>query len=135
MGQQKIIVNGILDVDGKIFLAKRSDNKKIAPGKYHLPWWHVDFWETCEEALIREFKEEFNLNIEVLDVISTFSYIHDDDHTIGICFFITCNNLPNPIWFDTRETQEVTWVDYKNYGKYLWKGWKNHTLIQKYLSQ
>jgi ADP-ribose pyrophosphatase YjhB (NUDIX family) len=132
---QKIIVNGILDICWKIFLAKRSENKIIAPGKYHLPWWHVDFWENCEEALVREFKEEFDLDIQVWDLISTFSYTEGEDHTIGICFSISCNNIPSDIWFDEKETQEVAWVHYDNYGEYVKEGWKNHTLIKKYLEK
>jgi len=57
---QRIIVSGVLlNQAGEVFLTKRPLTKTIAPGKYHLPGGHVDFGEAPEEALIREFAEEF----------------------------------------------------------------------------
>lgn len=131
---QKIIVNGILEKKWEIFLAQRSDNKKIAPWKYHLPGWHVDFWETCEQALIREYKEEFNLDIETWKVIKTFSYIHDWNHIIGIFYNITCDNIPDTIWFDEKETKNTVWVSNNKYLKYVTKDWLNDRLIKYYLN-
>ena len=31
-----------------------------------LPWWHIEDWENIYDALKREIKEEFNLDIEII---------------------------------------------------------------------
>jgi 8-oxo-dGTP diphosphatase len=63
-----LCVDGFLEKDGKIFLTKR--NVEPLKGFWALVGGHVDEYETPEEALIREFKEETNLDVIVGDLIS-----------------------------------------------------------------
>ncbi|WDV48095.1 NUDIX hydrolase [Clostridiaceae bacterium M8S5] len=53
-------VAGILIIDNKILLQKpKHDND------YSIPGGHVNFGETSDEALVREFKEEINADIKI----------------------------------------------------------------------
>lgn len=109
---QKIIVSGILLNDKKEFLvARRSLSKKIAPGLYHLPGGHVEHGESPEDALIREFQEEFKLQIIPINSVRTFSYTVDDVHTIGITYLVESNQQDiDTIWFDRSDNESVHWV-------------------------
>ena len=117
---QRIIVSGILlNRRGNIFLARRPLTKKIAPGKYHLPGGHVDFGEEPEQALIREFREEFHLEITPMRVIRVFSYVYGENHTVGITYQVEMQNIPSEIWFDENDNEEVCWVGEDEYVAYL----------------
>jgi len=54
---------GILIRDGKVLLQKPTDT-----GNYAFPGGHVALGETNEETLIREFKEEVGVDIEVAEL-------------------------------------------------------------------
>ena len=119
MSEQHIIVNGILEHDGKIFLAKRAKTKKIAPGKWHLPGGHIEFGETPKQALAREFKEEFKLNISVGSIVRAFSYVESDIQTIGLTYRISCNRLPSKIYNDPSDNERIEWIDVANIDQHL----------------
>jgi len=111
MKLQKIIVSGILENNGSVLIAKRSLSKKIAPGKYHIPGGHVEFGENPEQALAREFMEEFQLTISAKSVVRAFSYVIENAHTIGITYTVVTDDDLSKIKFDTRDTEKILWVD------------------------
>lgn len=53
----------IKNSEGQFLLCKRSLEKKIAPGMWHMPGGGIDGGETVEQAIIREIKEELNLTV------------------------------------------------------------------------
>ena len=91
-----LVVSGYLIHEGKILLI---DHKKL--GKWLPPGGHIDENETPDDSLIREFKEEVNLDVELvgkmLDVplnkvlaVPFYVEVHnvgDHDHC---CFFYLC---------------------------------------------
>lgn len=129
MSEQRIIVNGILSIDGRILLAKRAADKKIAPGKWHLPGGHVEFGETAEAALKREFKEEFDLDITVGRIERAFSYVIGDVHTIGLSFHVQCADLPERIKFDEQDTQSIDTVSIDDLSDYLRTDGSDHDYV------
>lgn len=52
------------------FRRKVKEGKKIT--YYAIPGGHVEGNETCEETVIRELKEEMNLDIEILGYLGNF---------------------------------------------------------------
>ncbi len=135
--QQDVIVSGILAHDGRVMLAKRALTKKIAPGMYHLPGGHVEFGEDPEQALIREFKEEFDLDVEIRGIVRAFSYVKDDLHTIGITYEVAYGTIPDVIPIDKNDTEEITWVDSTTYENCVNNNPSDHdrTTLAKYFSQ
>lgn len=65
-------VEAIIIVDNKVLLLKRSMTKKVAPGAWCVPSGGIDAGETPEEAIIREVKEETNLDVESFEIIKTY---------------------------------------------------------------
>lgn len=60
----RFAVELLVKYKGKYLLCKRSDNIKVAPGLWNIPAGKVKYDEGIEEALIRECKEETNLDIK-----------------------------------------------------------------------
>ena len=68
------VVCAIILKDNKILIAQRSEKMKL-PLKWEFPGGKIEKDETEEQALIREIKEE--LNIEILPFKKISSHIHD----------------------------------------------------------
>ena len=87
---QKICATGFLFFNNKVLILKRSQKETFLAGYYELVGGKVDFGESAEQALIREFQEETNLKVAVLQPYSTFAYISEDGnrHTVDIQFIV-----------------------------------------------
>ncbi len=58
---------------GQVLIAKRKQGKKLA-GYWEFPGGKVEEGESPEESLVRELKEEMNLDIEVHDFVGESIY-------------------------------------------------------------
>ena len=71
-----IIIN-----DGKLLVFFR---RKIIDGReityYAIPGGHVEGNETCEETVVRELKEEMNLDIEIIDYLGKLDVGNREEH-------------------------------------------------------
>ncbi|NFI56689.1 NUDIX domain-containing protein [Clostridium botulinum] len=77
-------VAGLLVHDGKILLQRPKDDTA-----YAIPGGHVVLGETNEETLVREFKEEINVDIKVdtLKWVGEIFFPWGDKHCHQICLF------------------------------------------------
>ena len=64
------VVAAVLKDKEKFLIAKRGDNQSF-PSKWEFPGGKVEKGESFENALIREIKEELNVNINVLKKIAS----------------------------------------------------------------
>lgn len=108
-------VYGLVIEDNKILLIK----KKTGPydGKLDLPGGSFEFGETPEETLIREFKEETNLELEEFSLFDTASKVVDWNseyglikvHHIGIFYKIISykNNIKKKIKLDENNDDSL----------------------------
>lgn len=69
------VVAAILENDKKEILIAKRKNDKILGGFWEFPGGKVEKDETPEEGLIRELKEEMNIDIKVIEYIG--ENIHD----------------------------------------------------------
>ena len=67
----KSAIHMIIYQDNKILLQKRKGSK-LWPGYYALPAGHIDSGENQYDALIREAKEELDININIKDIINSY---------------------------------------------------------------
>ena len=105
----------LIDVDGRILLAKRPEGKSLA-GLWEFPGGKVEAGETPEAALIRELREELGIDTKesCLAPLTFASHSYDDFHLLMPLF--ACRRwqgIPTP-----REGQTLAWVraaDLRNY--------------------
>jgi ADP-ribose pyrophosphatase YjhB (NUDIX family) len=70
---KKKFVGGILVDDNKILLVKRAWNDPFMGNLWSLPGGGIEVTENDRKALVREFKEETNLNITILKKLFVFN--------------------------------------------------------------
>ncbi len=97
---------------GKVLLC---DSHKW-PGIYTVPGGHVELGETCEEALIRECKEEVGLDVKVDELISIQQVIRPKEFWRSDAHFIFFDYLcrvegNQEAKVDSDEIQSIIWVD------------------------
>jgi ADP-ribose pyrophosphatase YjhB (NUDIX family)/DNA-binding XRE family transcriptional regulator len=100
-------VGGFLIKDNKILLTKRNN-------KYTIPGGHIRVNETSEEALIREFKEETNIDVEISNFVATlenfFNLKGNDHHEIVIYYKLNILNEENIKFTPDQEKTTFEWV-------------------------
>jgi 8-oxo-dGTP diphosphatase len=75
----------VLDEKGRILLGRRSGG--TYPGLWCIPCGYVEYAEDVYDGIRREFKEETNLDIEIVRVFTVQSNFHDPEkHSVGIWF-------------------------------------------------
>ena len=78
----------IFNMEGKVFLTQRGPNARNESGKWDFPGGAVEFGEKCENALIREVKEEFNIKIKVIKLLNLADHIikNENQHWVSPSF-------------------------------------------------
>ncbi|TNE57047.1 MAG: (deoxy)nucleoside triphosphate pyrophosphohydrolase [Alphaproteobacteria bacterium] len=73
----------LVDVDGRVLLAKRPDNKAM-PGLWEFPGGKVEVGERPEDCLIRELKEELAIDVTeaCLSPLTFASHSYDGFHLL-----------------------------------------------------
>ena len=66
----KIVVAALIERNGKYFVAKRTDEAKILPGKWEFPGGKVEPGETESEAIEREILEELNTIVKAEKLVA-----------------------------------------------------------------
>lgn len=86
------VVCGALIKNGQVMIAQR--NYGSAKGKFEFPGGKVEKGETKEEALIREFKEECEIDLLNVEFLETNIDYQDDNEIHLTCFICTCEKIP-----------------------------------------
>lgn len=100
----RIRVAGILIHDGKILLVKHEKNNETY---WLLPGGGIEYGESVENALIREFQEEVGIDIKVGKLV----LVHDSippklfRHVLNLYFLVTANS------FEIKVTRDSVLVD------------------------
>jgi 8-oxo-dGTP pyrophosphatase MutT (NUDIX family) len=87
-----VAVGGFLFVDNNLLIVKRSLHETGDPGIWEQPGGQVEEGEDPEQAIIREFKEETNLDIVVVGALRAYSIVYPKaapaNHLIRIDFIV-----------------------------------------------
>ena len=108
---QKITVAGCLINNGMVLIVRRAQTESFLPGFYELPGGKVDFGEDPSLSLIREFKEEVNLDIEIVKPFRTFSYLSENGrrHTVEIVYLVELKDAVKNIKL-SKDHDDYKWV-------------------------
>ena len=105
----------MIDIDGRVLIAQRPEGKSMA-GLWEFPGGKVEPGETPERALIRELKEELDIDTteSCLAAFTFASHSYDDFHLLMPVY--VCRKWDGII--QPQEGQNLKWVkiaDLKNY--------------------
>ena len=91
-----LTVDGIIKIFNPNFSGIVLIKRKNPPFGFALPGGFVDYGERVEEALIREMKEETNLNVNIEKLQGIYSDPNRDPrlHTSSAVFVCKANELP-----------------------------------------
>lgn len=104
------VVNAIITNGNQILLTKRAKNL-INPGKWTIPGGFVDRDETCEQAIIREVKEETNLDVEEVKLLRiNDNPLRKNEDRQNIAFVYVVKASGNPKGQD-GEVEDIKWFD------------------------
>lgn len=109
------VVAAIIKKDDKIFITKRSYGEFI--DMWEFPGGKVEVGETQEEALIREIKEELELDITNLNYLTTVEYDYPSFHLIMHCFIceicggtLRLNAHNDAKWVSLEQLASQKWI-------------------------
>jgi 8-oxo-dGTP diphosphatase len=105
----------LIDPDGRVLLAKRPEGKSLA-GLWEFPGGKVDPGESPETALIRELKEELDIDTftSCLAPLTFASHAYPDFHLLMPLF--ACRKWQGIV--RGAEGQNLAWVRPQNIGDY-----------------
>lgn len=97
----RLIVHGVMKVEDKYLLIKRTEIKRGKPNTYpkywDIPGGMVEAYELPTDALIREVKEEVNLDVKVNKIIHEDSNLDKDKNIVFTRLVYLCDVLNNDI--------------------------------------
>lgn len=70
----------VFDDDGRVFLAQRGPRARNEVGAWEFPGGQVDFGEPLTDAIRREFREEYGMEIEPGKLLGLFDHILEAEH-------------------------------------------------------
>ena len=108
------VVAAVIKKDNRIFCTQRGygDFK----GGWEFPGGKIEEGESPQEALIREIKEELDVEIKVGELIKTVEYDYPTFHLSMDCFW--CELVSGEI--ELKEHEDAKWLDKSNIDSVEW---------------
>ncbi|MFZ5596454.1 MAG: (deoxy)nucleoside triphosphate pyrophosphohydrolase [Bacillota bacterium] len=82
----KRVTAAIIEKDGRLLIAQRPRGDKLSL-KWEFPGGKIEEGETPEECLVREIKEELNLDIQITGHFMNSKYQYESGGIELICYF------------------------------------------------
>ena len=97
----------LIDADGRVLIAQRPEGKSLA-GLWEFPGGKVEAGERPEQALVRELKEELNIDVSesCLAPLTFASHAYDDFHLLMPLY--VCRRWNGDVM--SNEGQSLKWV-------------------------
>ncbi len=101
----------IFNNKGEIFLSKRSQLATNEKGCWETPGGSVEFWEKLEDAVKREIKEEYGIDIEIIEQLPSVNHLipHEKQHWIASPFVAKFKNGQRPKIMESHKCDGIGW--------------------------
>ena len=103
-----VTVVGIVKFNEKILLLKRNPNRHSSPNKWQPVSGFIEEREAAEDAVLREVKEETELDGKIIKTGKVFEVIDNWGRWIIISFLISVDS--DKIKIDPEEHSEYKWI-------------------------
>lgn len=103
----------VVDESGRIFITKRSPEKKFAPNKWENTGGHVQAGEDYVNAVLRELFEETGFKAEREDV--TLLGTSRSGHYLGRDYGVRTAKISGSVKLQAGETCDAKWVDFDEF--------------------
>jgi len=102
----------ILDERGRLFLARRGPAAKNERGLWEFPGGSVEFGETLAQALTREMREEYGIEVDVGPLLDVVDHIlpEEGQHWVSPTFICTIR-AGEPRIREPAKCAEIGWFD------------------------
>ncbi|MFE0106402.1 (deoxy)nucleoside triphosphate pyrophosphohydrolase [Streptomyces sp. NPDC059009] len=114
--EQKIVVGAALYDDGRLLAARRSAPPELAGG-WELPGGKVEPGESCEDALVRELREELGVEAELTGRVPG-EWALPRGHVLRVWRARLVSGEPKPLedhdelrWLGAGEIWSVGWLE------------------------
>ena len=104
-----VCVDLIIEKDDKKILLMKRKNTGNDDGMYELPGGHLEKNEDLYDAMIRETKEELDIDINKEDLDLIYLMHHYTGERLNFIFKTKLNNL-KPIIAEPNKCEELKWV-------------------------
>lgn len=101
------VVAALIKKDNKVLIAKRSTGDENVFGKWEFPGGKLEHGETEKEAIVREIKEEFDMDIKAKSFITNYVCEYPT-RTIDLRLY-ECEYLRGE--FKLHDHTEYAWVE------------------------
>ncbi len=107
---KNIIATAVFVKDGKVLLEKRKKDEDNYAGLWAFPGGHKDKKEKIEETLLREMKEELNIEISSYKFIGAFENVDPTSKEPYQHNAFLCDRWKGKIT-ETEEEEGIRWID------------------------
>ncbi|WP_339214321.1 NUDIX domain-containing protein [Solibacillus sp. FSL W8-0372] len=104
MNEIKVVVKGVLIRDNRILIIKRSHTDSFGAGTWEVVGGNLNFGESLEEALKREFLEEVGLRITVKSLLFSTTFFTSNDRQIVLLSYL-CESEESQISLSSEHEQ------------------------------
>lgn len=128
-----VVVHAIVAKDSKILLIKRA-KQLTNGGKWAVPGGFVDRDETCEQAALRELKEETGLSGKVKKLVSVIdnpNRKNEDRQNIAFSYEVEAHS--DQVKIQESEVEDYKWFDVNNLPPETDFAFDHYDIIQKFL--
>jgi len=111
---------------GEMLLGLRSSNSRNEAGKWTSPGGCVEFGETLENAVIRETREEFGIEVEVVGLLKLFNHLLPDEKQHWVNPLFEAKIVKGvPKIMEPDKILELKWFPLKNLPENLTSNWQD----------
>ena len=117
---QKVVLGGVVFDSGRVLIVQRNDDEEILPNIWELPSGKKDPLENADDALLREIKEETDVDVEIIMPFSVFNYLIEKPGEIRDSTQINYLTKPlaKPVVKLSTEHQAFSWIKKDETDKY-----------------
>jgi len=119
----------VFNDEGKIFITKRGQACANDRGKWEIPGGGVEYGEMREDAVVREIKEENDIDVEVLEELQTSDHFSPEEGLHWVTTSFICRYVGGePKIMEPTKCEEIGWFSIEDAEKLDLSGISEHDL-------